>query len=102
MARLGSKQTSKQRDFAEQSVALGRAGITVFRDTTFLAAGPASERSRSASGRAKKDSERVTFLLPPGLRTRRGGYTSTNCSGVNENSPSFIVNRSETDKGRAT
>jgi hypothetical protein len=34
---------------AEQSVALDRAGITVFRDVTFLAAGPASERSRSAS-----------------------------------------------------
>ena len=32
----------------EQSVALDRAGITVFRDITFLAAGPASERSRSA------------------------------------------------------
>ncbi len=31
---------------AEQSVALDRAGITVFRDITFLAAGPASERSR--------------------------------------------------------
>ena len=29
------------------SVALDRAGITVFRDITFLAAGPASERSRS-------------------------------------------------------
>src|SRR5262249_47021829 len=33
---------------AEPSVALDRAGITVFRDITFLAAGPASERSRSA------------------------------------------------------
>jgi hypothetical protein len=32
----------------EQSVVLDRAGITVFRDITFLAAGPASERSRSA------------------------------------------------------
>jgi hypothetical protein len=29
-------------------IALDRAGITVFRDITFLAAGPASERSRSA------------------------------------------------------
>ena len=34
---------------SEQSVALDRAGITVFRDITFLAAGPASERSRSGS-----------------------------------------------------
>ena len=33
---------------AEQSVALDRAGITVFRDITFLAACPASERERSA------------------------------------------------------
>src|SRR5262245_24990846 len=30
-----------------QAVALDRAGITVFHDITFLAAGPASERSRS-------------------------------------------------------
>ncbi len=30
-------------------VALERAGMTVFRDTTFLAAGPASESSRSAT-----------------------------------------------------
>ena len=29
----------------EAGVALNRAGMTVFRDTTFLAAGPASERS---------------------------------------------------------
>jgi len=29
-----------------KGVALDRAGITVFRDITFLAAGPASERSR--------------------------------------------------------
>src|SRR5205823_6977821 len=36
---------------AEQSVALDRAGITVFRDITFLAAGPASERSRSPAAR---------------------------------------------------
>src|SRR5215510_5453036 len=35
---------------AEQSVALDRAGMMVFRDITFLAAGPASERSRSATG----------------------------------------------------
>src|SRR5438067_13931456 len=35
------------RSAGEQSVALDRAGITVFRDITFLAAGPASERSRS-------------------------------------------------------
>src|SRR5947207_559913 len=33
----------------EQSVALDRAGIMVFRATMFLAAGPASERSRSAA-----------------------------------------------------
>ncbi len=33
---------------AELSVALDRAGMTVFRDITFLAAGPASERTRSA------------------------------------------------------
>jgi hypothetical protein len=34
-------------DFAAaQGVALDRAGITVFRDLTFFAAGPASERSR--------------------------------------------------------
>jgi hypothetical protein len=32
-------------------VALDRAGMTVFRDITFLAAGPASERSRSAARR---------------------------------------------------
>ena len=32
---------------AEQGVALDRAGITVFRDMTFLAADPASERKRS-------------------------------------------------------
>ena len=32
--------------FVELGVALDRAGIAVFRDTTFLAAGPASERSR--------------------------------------------------------
>jgi len=31
---------------AEQSVALDRAGITVLRAITFLAAGPASERTR--------------------------------------------------------
>jgi hypothetical protein len=35
------------RDVGEQSVALDRAGITVFRDIMFLAAGLASERSRS-------------------------------------------------------
>ena len=34
---------------AEQGVALDRAGITVFREIKFLAAGPASERSRSAA-----------------------------------------------------
>src|SRR5262245_44637611 len=32
---------------AEQSIALDRAGFPVFRDTKFLAAGPASERGRS-------------------------------------------------------
>jgi hypothetical protein len=37
---------------AEPSVALDRAGITVVRDITFLAAGPASERSRSADSAA--------------------------------------------------
>jgi hypothetical protein len=31
---------------AEQGVALDRAGVTVFRGTTSLAAGPASERCR--------------------------------------------------------
>jgi hypothetical protein len=36
-------------NLAEQTVALDRAGITVFREITFLAAGPASERSRSAA-----------------------------------------------------
>ena len=35
-------------DAAEQSVALDRAGIAIFRDIRFLAAGPASERSRYA------------------------------------------------------
>src|SRR5689334_15375982 len=34
---------------ANHDVALDRAGITVFRGITFLAAGPASERSRSAA-----------------------------------------------------
>ena len=33
---------------AEQGVALDRAGMMLVRDVTFLAAGPASERSRSA------------------------------------------------------
>jgi predicted DNA-binding protein (MmcQ/YjbR family) len=36
-----------------KGVALDRAGITVFRDMTFLAADPASERSRSAKRRSK-------------------------------------------------
>lgn len=31
---------------AEQSIPLDRAGMTVFRGITFLAAGPVSERSR--------------------------------------------------------
>ena len=33
----------------EPRVALDRAGMTVFRDIAFLAAGPASERRRSAA-----------------------------------------------------
>jgi hypothetical protein len=37
-----------------QGVALDRAGITVFRGITFLAAGPASERSRYASQTVEK------------------------------------------------
>jgi hypothetical protein len=32
--------------WAEQGVTLDRAGITVFREIKFLAAGPASERTR--------------------------------------------------------
>ena len=39
---------SMARRGSEPAVALDRAGIMAFRDITFLAAGPASERSRSA------------------------------------------------------
>ena len=49
-----SSQSSKVRP--NQSVALDRAGMTVARDITFLADGPAGERSRSAteeSGRGR-------------------------------------------------
>ena len=45
--RLYMLLASARLNLAERSVALDRAGITVFRDITFLAAGPASERSRS-------------------------------------------------------
>ena len=44
---------------AEQSVSLDRAGITVFRDITFLAAGPASEGCRSAASREDRKSTRL-------------------------------------------
>src|SRR5258708_8722416 len=37
-----------------KGVALDRAGITVFRGITFLAAGPASERSRSGAKRLEE------------------------------------------------
>ena len=40
----------RRRSGPNHDVALDRSGITVFRDITFLAAGPASERSRSATG----------------------------------------------------
>jgi hypothetical protein len=47
---------------AEQGVALGRAGITVFRDITFLAVGPASEHRtrlrRDTTGRNLKEKRR--------------------------------------------
>jgi hypothetical protein len=36
-------------DSPNRGVALDRAGMTVFRDITFLEAGPASERNRSAA-----------------------------------------------------
>jgi hypothetical protein len=39
------------RSWPNQDVALDRAGITIFQDITFLAAGPASERSRSATSK---------------------------------------------------
>src|SRR5438105_2356306 len=42
-----------------KGVALDRAGITVFRDITFLAAGPASERSRWASKSPRESYARV-------------------------------------------
>ena len=35
--------------WAEQGITLDRAGITAFRDITFLAVGPASERNSSAA-----------------------------------------------------
>jgi hypothetical protein len=41
--RLNNKHTVGR---PNQAIALDRAGMTVFRDMTFLAAGPASERSR--------------------------------------------------------
>src|SRR5215510_11956101 len=57
-----------------KSVALDRAGMTVFRDTTFLTAGPASERSRYAARHLQpRQNERsnmkttaylLTMLLP--------------------------------------
>ena len=45
----------------EPSVALDRAGITVFRDITFLAAGPASELGRSA---AEEETRMDEFVCP--------------------------------------
>lgn len=48
---------------AEQSVALDRAGMTVFRAITFLAAGPASERSRSTEVVVKIRCEPFTLTM---------------------------------------
>jgi len=64
--RNGLRAASKMRIEAvkhksEPALALDRAGITVFLDTKFLAAGPASEGCRSAAvgfGRQREGSER--------------------------------------------
>src|SRR5947208_11655546 len=48
-----AKRFRSRRGSGGPSVALDRAGITVFRDITFLAAGPASERSRSPARLSK-------------------------------------------------
>ena len=44
-----------ERGRGEPSVALDRAGFTVFQDITLLAVGPASERCRSAAIRMSRD-----------------------------------------------
>jgi len=66
---------------ANHDVALDRAGITVFRDIVFLAAGPASERSRSAatawaSAVQVKEGWRHTAGCAARQHTSQGGWSS--------------------------
>src|SRR5260370_42084848 len=67
---IGTGSDPSQRGYDDYpSVALDRAGITIFRDITFLAAGPASEGCRSA-GLA------VTHAMACRLRSTAGNSPS--------------------------
>ena len=58
------------REDSEQSVTLDRAGVTVFRDILFLAAGPTSERSRSVASSCCNCCQRLFFAVSSSKASR--------------------------------